>query len=488
MLDEVIIQRMDIPALFSTDTLNELYDITDNIEHERLKVFLCEQAKTLKCLTGFKEVLKVYDKELEKLNAEYRTTETINKSNNPGVWQKLNLDFDKKQPVINCTENYLTILQNDLHFFDVKYNALTNSPEINNARWTDTDDASARNYIEREYDIYNAAKLDDALRIFFQDREYHPIKEIIESIKWDGKERIANLLHLYMRAEDNEYTREVSRLIFAGGIHRLYEPGCKFDEVPVLIGTKQGEGKSTFVRWLALKDDFFTEVCEIEGQKGAEAIEGAWVCEIAELLALTRSKDVEAAKSFLTKQKDHYRRPYDRRTSEYPRQCIFIGTTNKRHFLIDKTGNRRFYPVEVHQDGSMLFKWEYTIKADIRQCWAEALHKYRAGELKPYVDLKLRSIIKEQQNAAVEDDYRIGIIEDYLDRMVKSTNNPEVCIIELWEKALNMEHARKTRKDADDIAVILNKLGWTQHRQGRTSNYGKQNLWKPASSGISADS
>jgi len=478
MLDEIIIQRMDIPTLFSNDTLNELYDITDNLERERLKVFLLEQARSLKCLTGFKELIKLYDKELEKLNAEYKTTAVMNQSNNPGVWQKLKLDFDKKQPVINSTENYLTILENDLHFFDVKYNALTNSPEIHNDRWTDTDDAAARNYVEKEYDIYNAAKLDDALRIFFKEREYHPIKEIIESIKWDGTERLENLLHLYMRADDNEYTKEVSRLIFAGGIHRLYEPGCKFDEVPVLIGTKQGEGKSTFVRWLALKDDFFTEVCEIEGQKGAEAIEGAWVCEIAELLALTRSKDVEAAKSFLTKQKDHYRRPYDKRTSEYPRQCIFIGTTNKRHFLRDKTGNRRFYPVEVHQDGAMLFQWEDTIKHDIRQCWAEAYHKYKNGELKPHVDHRLQAIVREHQNAATEDDYRVGIIEDYLDRKVKSFGSPEVSIIEIWEVALQLEHAKKTRKDADEIAMILTKLGWAQHRQGRTSDYGKQNLWQ----------
>ena len=118
--------------------------------------------------------------------------------------------------------------------------------------------------------------------------------------------------------------------------------------MPVLIGTKQGEGKSTLVRWLAMKDDYFTEVTEIEGQKGMEAVEGAWICEMGELLALTKAREIEAVKSYLTRLADRYRRPFDRRVTDHKRQCIFIGTTNKEQFLTDKTGNRRFYPVKVY--------------------------------------------------------------------------------------------------------------------------------------------
>ncbi len=157
-----------------------------------------------------------------------------------------------------------------------------------------------------------------------------------------------------MKAEDNEYTREVSRLIFAGGIHRLYSPGCKFDDVPVLIGTSQGEGKSTIVRWLAIHDDHFTEVTEIDGQKGVEQLEGAWICEIAELLALTKAKEQEAVKSYIARLKDKYRKPWGKNTDELPRRCIFIGTTNNEQFLRDKTGNRRFYPVKVNSKGQFI--------------------------------------------------------------------------------------------------------------------------------------
>ena len=237
-----------------------------------------------------------------------------------------------------------------------------------------------------------------------------------------------------MKAEDSKYTREVSRLIFAGGINRLYDPGCKFDDVPVLIGTTQGEGKSSIVRWLALQDEFYSEVTEIEGQKGIEQLEGAWMCEIAELLALTKAKEQEAVKSYITRQKDKYRRPYDRQTTEYPRRCTFIGTTNNEQFLKDKTGNRRFYPVKVHSSGYWLFDHETECREYIRQCWAEAKAKYDKREMPNYADKELRDAYKAAQDRAMEDDWRIGVIEEYLSR--KSVG-ALVCIKQIANEALS---------------------------------------------------
>ena len=389
---------------------------------------------------------------------------------------------------MNVTENYVKILENDEHFKGLQFNLLSYSPEkvIFGApeRWTDSDDADARRYIESTYKIHSVQKLDDALRIVFRNKEYHPIRQCIEKIEWDGKSRIENFLHFATNCVDTQYTREVSRLIFAGGIHRLYHPGCKFDDMPVLVGTKQGEGKSSLVHWLALRDEWFGEVNEIEGQKGIEALEGIWIAEFAEMLAAQRAKEAEATKAFLTRQRDRYRHPFDKRVTEHPRQCIFIGTTNKAQFLTDKTGNRRFYPVEIKQSGYDLFSREVEIKEYIRQCWAEALAKIETEFMQPFANRDLIPIIREQQEAAVEDDYRTGLIRAYLDEQDENGNylHEEVCVIELWKNVLAKDnmYSKPTRKDSNDIVLMLSSFGdyVSTGKAQRSAEFGVQKFWK----------
>ena len=316
------------------------------------------------------------------------------------------------------------------------------------------------------------------MRIVFAENKYNPVKDIIESTKWDGTPRINELLCKWLGVEDEPYAHEVSRLIFAGGIHRIYNPGCKFDDMPVLVG-RQGEGKSTFVRWLAMEDEFFREVNEIDGQKGIEALEGAWICEMGELLALTRAKEVEAVKSYLTRLNDHYRKPFDKRTSDHARQCIFIGTTNKAEFLTDKTGNRRFYPVICNNSGYDLFNHKEEIQNDIRQCWAEAKYLYDVGELNPYADRSLLEIIRKKQAAAVEDDYRVGMIEAYLNEKDKNGNDRDmVCVVELWQEALK-EYGKPNKRDSVEIGMIMSSFtDWEKSSKAfRVNNYGVQRVW-----------
>ena len=401
-------------------------------------------------------------------------------------WQ-LRFSRNKLGTITSTTENYVLILENDEHFDGLQFNLLSYSPEKVifgvPERWTDSDDAEARRYIEATYGIHSVQKLDDALRIVFKRNEYHPIRQYIEKIEWDGKDRIADFLHYATNCVDTQYTREVSRLIFSGGINRLYHPGCKFDDMPVLIGTHQGEGKSTLVRWIALQDEWFGEINEIDGQKGIEALEGIWICEMAEMLAMVRAKEQEAMKAFVTRQRDRYRHPFDKRVTEHPRQCIFIGTTNKRQFLTDKTGNRRFYPVEVRQSGYDLFNRKNEIKECIRQCWAEAFAKKDTDFMQPFANRELIQTIREQQEAAVEDDYRVGLIRAYLDEQDENGNfiHNEVCILELWKNVLAKDSAfaKPTRRDSDDIALILS--GFDDYEkstsQKRFAEFGKQRFW-----------
>ena len=217
--------------------------------------------------------------------------------------------------------NFLTVFREDENFADLRFNVLSSRPERVSAdgrrEWTASDDAWSRGYIEEVYEIHSQSKWQDAFIQMQGERAYNPAQDIVGSIQWDGKSRCESFLIDWMGAEDTPYNREVSRLIFAGGINRLYDPGCKFDCVPVLIGA-QGGGKSTICHWLALEDEFYSSINTIEGQKGAEGIQGVWVCEIEELLAILANDKAgsareEKAKAFISKQDEYYRQPYTKR-------------------------------------------------------------------------------------------------------------------------------------------------------------------------------
>lgn len=465
------VRELSKDDLLLSGWLDDVFSSDDEIERANYCNAAKLRAKELGCAQEFAILLAAYKKEvaaLKKQNARIRNENVIS----------FPFETDGYGRPIPTIANFLLVFRNDPEFASLRFNELSRAPERTVRgvlkRWTDADDAKAREYIERVYKFHSAQKCDDAMRILFSERSYNPVVELIDSLEWDGVPRIENLLHEWMMCDDTPYTREVSRLIFAGGIHRIYNPGCKFDDTPVLIGTKQGEGKSTFVRWLAMRDEFFTEVTEIEGQKGMEDIEGAWICEIGELLALTRARDVEAVKSFMTRQIDHYRKPYDKRPGNYPRMCIFIGTTNREQFLTDKTGNRRFYPVRVRQRGYELFDRKEEVRAYIRQCWAEAKYLYDAGELPPYARRELIGEIRSAQSEAVEDDYRVGQIEEYL------RDHQRVCVLELWENALGNRFQKPTPADSRAIGLIMAGMSeWKRMaRPVSTADYGKQRCWE----------
>lgn len=471
-MKEQTIQTMQICDLLR---LENVYDIqSEPIEiKEQLKALYFARLSELKADKSVKDqvkkMFKVFDDAEKTASIEYTKKYAREHMDIP-------LDIDGHGKPMATIDNFVKILRNDKFFDSLRFNQLSYSPEhiVNGKleRWQDKDDSRTRFYIEQKYKIHSRDKLDDALRILFAEREYHPIKQIIEAVEWDGVPRIQTLFIKWLKCEDTPYIREVTRLVFAGGIHRLYNAGCKFDDVAVLIGTKQGEGKSTFARWLAIKDEFFTEVTEIEGQKGIEAIEGAWICEIAELLAVTKTKEVEAVKSYITKLVDRYRRPFDRRTTDHKRQCVFIGTTNKEQFLTDKTGNRRWYPVKVNSSGYDLHDHKEEIQADILQAWAEAKHLYDKGELEPYADRNLLEDIRKMQEKAVEDDYRVGMIEDYI------KDKQKVCVMELWKYALDNEFSKPTRRESNEITLILQSIGgWERGKIERHQAFGNQMFW-----------
>ena len=140
--------------------------------------------------------------------------------------------------------------------------------------------------------------------------------------------------------------------------------------------------------------------------------------------------------------------------------------------MTDKTGNRRWYPLKVNSVGYDLFDHKEEIKQDIIQCWAEAKALYDEGRLPPYANRNVLNDIKQKQLQAVEDDYRVGLIESYLE------NRDKTCVIDIWKYALDNQFSKPTRKESNDIVLILQSIpGWEKGKNERFRDYGTQLCW-----------
>ena len=334
------------------------------------------------------------------------------------------LKLTKQGAIEATTENLIVILENDpnlkgrmaINQFIERLCLVGNVPwrDMNESEhdspWTDSDDAALRCYIEATYGIYNKSRLDDALSTVMTRHAFHPIRDYLNSLKWDGKKRAERLFIDNLGAEDNLYTRTVTRKWLTAAVARVFRPGCKFDNMVVIVGD-QGIGKSYLGSMLGrmwFSDTFGT----VNGKEAFEQLKGAWIIEMGELSALKKA-EVESIKQFVSKQEDNYRAAYGRHTQVNKRQCVFYGTTNDNDFLRDRTGNRRFWPIQcgVNENSMDVFD---LLSEEVDQIWAEATSWFKAGEslfLPPRV-AKLAAI---EQEKFMMDDPRLGRIEAYLD-------------------------------------------------------------------------
>lgn len=282
--------------------------------------------------------------------------------------------------------------------------------------WEDSDETGLRSLIETKFGISNISKIDDALVNVFKSRAFHPVRQYVEGLKWDGVKRIETLLVDYFGAEDSEYVREVTRKTLVAAIGRIYRPGIKFDYVLVLVG-RQGIGKSTFLKKLG--HEWFSESFSfhmIGTKEAVEAIVGKWIVEIGELQGLRRA-EIEGVKQFLSKTEDDVRLAYARNVNNYKRQNIFIGSTNNEEFLNDDTGNRRFWPVRLEQSEVEKDVWLDLQSWDIDQIWAEAKKMWDDGEELRLTD-EVEKVARKIQQAHTENDPRQELLEKYLDKPV----------------------------------------------------------------------
>jgi len=396
------------------------------------------------------------------------------------------LDCDEKNNVRKTIDNFKIILENDENLYKhIQYNELSyriefvdfdekgNLKELHG--WSDFYEACYMQYIEKYYGLYDEKKYNSAFKIVARTRPYHPIKDLIERSEWDGKKRIDRFLIDILKCDgDENYLREVSRMIFYGGIARIYEPGVKFDYMPVLSG-KQGIGKSTIISWLALNHSYYKEVTTIKDKEGVECIQGGWICEFSELMAFRGRDTSESIKAFITRQIDRCRMSYDRYTSEFPRTCIFIGTTNEVDYLSDETGNRRFLPLTMMLDVGELYEKEEFVKDYILECWKEALYLYKHHETYLTIPKEYLKVVGNYQNSAMVEDVKLQAVEDYLD---EKPVGYRVCTYELAIKVFG-----KLKKDVNKLdskiirKYMINQDNWVYKPSATLPEYGSQRYW-----------
>ncbi|MDE5765320.1 MAG: Rha family transcriptional regulator [Ruminococcus sp.] len=298
----------------------------------------------------------------------------------------------------NSLINIHMILENDDRYKGkIRFNELKQLRSYNDDDWNDIIDSKLKLYLEEEYDV--TASIDNinhACNIIADKNSYHPIREYLNSVQWDGIHRIKSVFTDFLGATDNIYTQSVAIVTFVGGAARIFDPGVKFDTCTTLVG-KQGTGKSKFLFKIAVNPEWFTDgVTTFDGKDFYESIQGKWIIELGEGTAFQKSIK-ERCKQAIASQQDTYREPYARHPKVRKRQCIFLGTTNNYDFLKDETGDRRYYPIDVN-----IAKAAKNIDKDltpeyVAQLWAEAVHLYKNGQSIYIYDSQVVALAEQEQ-------------------------------------------------------------------------------------------
>ncbi len=283
-----------------------------------------------------------------------------------------------------------------------------------------------------------------------RENRHHPVKNYLGDVEWDGKPRLDTWLSEFCGVTDTPYTRAVGAKWLLAGVARIYDPGCKFDQVLILEG-EQGVGKSTVFRCLA-GPELFTDAVPIGGtdQKVIEQTRGIWIVELAELAGISR-KDTDHTKQFISRQVDRSRLAYGRFVTNAPRQFIIGGSVNDYQYLRDMSGNRRFWPVRVNEIDLP------SLKRDRDQLWAEAKHRYGAGE-----SIQLPKELWKA--AAIEQDKR-AVLDPWIEDLEAALGDDEgkVSSDRVWEH-LGIKANRQDGNVGQRLLKVMHALGFEKRR------------------------
>ncbi len=286
------------------------------------------------------------------------------------------------------------------------------------------------------------------------ERAFHPVRNYLNSLRWDGNNRLGHWLTHYMGTADTPYVRGIGAMFMVCMVARIMDPGCKADYMLILEGP-QGLRKSTACSILggAWFSDSLPDI-RTAGKDVSQHLNGKWLIEVAEMSALDKA-EAAALKAFITRTVERYRPSFGRKDVDEPRQCVFIGTTNKEVYLRDETGGRRFWPVKVTSINTD------ALKSDRDQLFAEAVMLYRAGHRWWPTQQFEAEHIKPQQEARYEADAWEGDIGCFL-----ASRTGKVKVIDVAKGALFIETPRLGTADQRRITAAMERLGWERGPRG----------------------
>lgn len=377
-----------------------------------------------------------------------------------GYWEQ-NLELTEKHRVVSSVANIHLILSRDdawegvLAFCDFSNQVMKRkAPPWGGpvGAWDDDDDWRTIIWLAQKY-RFNADKkaVMGAVTTAAKDAKFHPVREYLAGLVWDGRPRAQRWLVDYLGARDDAYTLAVGAKFLVGAVARIMRPGCKMDTVLILEG-EQGRWKSTALATLA--GAWFGDTPFTIGDKDAYLVmRGTWIYELAELDALSRAES-SRAKGFFSSTHDTYVPKYVAWAIKVPRQCVFAGTVNHGTYLRDTTGNRRYWPVIVDRadiEG---------LGRDRDQLWAEALSMYEAGTRWWVSTQQERELFeREQELRYVGDAYESRIHEWALGKT-------EFSMHQVLEEALKLEISKWTRAEQTRVGEVLQKIGFEKHDRG----------------------
>lgn len=395
-------------------------------------------------------------------------------------WQE-KLQYSEKGGMIGHPYNVALILGNDRRWDGViAYDQFASkirkmrTPPYGGAPgdWSDLDDIKVTLWLADVYGLrVKSAMVLEAVNSVAHDNAYHPVREYLEKLEWDGTPRLEQWLQDRLGVVDSDYTRKVAKRWPISAVARVFQPGCKADSVLILEGI-QGAGKSTSMS--VLGGAWFMDTPFNLGDKdGYQAIRGKWIVELGELDAFNKAESTRA-KQFFSASVDTYRESYGRRVLDVPRQCVFVGTTNQDEYLKDDTGNRRYWPVmctKVDVEG---------LRADRDQLWAEAVACYKAGHVW-WVERDEAELFAAEQDQRYQADMWEEPIIEYLKRHIGDS----VTGAHILEKALNIDPSHWDKPAQMRVGKIMHRLKWPRRRRGSTPSgtrgyvYMKPDAWRP---------
>lgn len=454
--------------------------------------------------------------------------ESPKKKKPSGEWMK-DLEVDLGGLIKPTLTNVAIIMQNDKRFNgvvemnDFTQEAVTRKAvrsrmsivphipvvdKVNGDLWSDRHDYIVRAMIEAPagkgksgYGLKVTDRdLKGAIDLAAGQRAFHPVRDYLNGLEWDGKKRMEKLFIKYLGAKDTAYTRGIAKMMLLGGVTRVFEPGHKFDFVVILEGL-QGKGKSTFIRTIGR--NWFVELeGDLHDRKSlVEKMQGAWILEIPELSGFGKA-EIQSLKAIFSASHDKVRLAYDKRGKVFMRQCIFIGSTNDAEYLRDPTGGRRFWPVmcEVETIDNV------GLDQEMDQIWAEALVEYRAmreAQPKGVLPLYLSDseaaaealAVQESRRMETVEDTQAGMIEAWLNEPVSETTFEDVddmdaqnqkfyrrdmvSIVQIWVEMFGKERGSMTPIQSRSLNAAMKLIdGWTPIGPRMTKKYGTQRCFR----------